>query len=210
MKFWHKVNRDLYKNHGKRFFDLLSASFMIALLSPLMLTISVLVKLSSSGSILYRRKVMGSGGKTIYAYKFRTMVEDAENLLLSRPELYNKFKEKHKLEGDFRITPVGNFLRKYSLDEIPQFFNVLKGEMSIIGPRMIHPDELAKYGDFKDILLSMKPSMTGYWQVNGRQNTSYDERVKMDIYYIENCSFTLDLTIFLLTPITVLKAQGAH
>ncbi|MBC8394572.1 MAG: sugar transferase [Deltaproteobacteria bacterium] len=210
MKWLRRLNQDIYVSKGKRLFDVFLALAMIIVLAPLMLTIAAAIKLTSRGPVVFRRKIVGFGGKTVYAYKFRTMVNNAENLLITRPELYRKFKEKHKLEGDFRVTAFGTFLRKFSLDEIPQLFNVLKGEMSIIGPRMIHPDELPKYGDHQQTLLSMKPSMTGYWQVNGRQQTTYEERVEMDLYYIENCCFTLDVMILLLTPITVLKAEGAH
>ena len=210
MKLLEYLNKDFYQRWGKRIFDVIIALLMIVVLSPAMIIIIIAIKLSSSGPVIYKRKVVGFGGRVIEAYKFRTMVKDAEEILRKDPELYNKFKEKHKLQGDFRITPIGGFLRKFSLDEIPQFINVLKGEMSIIGPRMVHPDELSKYGIHQAKLLSMKPSMTGYWQVNGRQSTTYDERVKMDLYYIENCCFTLDLVIFFLTPITVIKAEGAH
>ena len=210
MKWLRYLNRDIYVSKGKRLLDIILSLAMIIILAPLMIIISAAIRLTSKGPIVFRRKIVGFGGKTVHAYKFRTMVNDAEKLLITRPELYRKFKEKHKLEGDFRVTTLGTFLRKFSLDEIPQFFNVLKGEMSIIGPRMIHPDELAKYGDHQSTLLTMKPSMTGYWQVNGRQQTTYEERVEMDLYYIENCSFTLDVMILLLTPITVLKAEGAH
>ena len=210
MKWLKYLNKDLYLSRGKRLFDVVLSLVMIILLLPIMIIIVAAIKLTSKGPVVFRRKIVGFGGRSIYAYKFRTMVNDAEKILVTRPELYRKFKEKHKLEGDFRVTSVGTFLRKFSLDEIPQFFNVLKGEMSIIGPRMIHPDELPKYGNHQKKLLSMKPSMTGYWQVNGRQQTTYEERVEMDLYYIENCSFTFDILILLLTPKTVLKAEGAH
>ncbi len=210
MKLLSYLNRDFYLRYGKRLFDIVVSSTMLILLFPMMRIIAVCIKLTSRGPVIYRRRVVGIGGSEMYAYKFRTMVEDAEKLLLTNPELYHKFKVKCKLEGDFRVTSIGGFLRKFSLDELPQFFNVLKGEMSIIGPRMIHPDELSLYGEHKNKLLTMKPSMTGYWQVNGRQQTSYKERVRMDLYYIDNCSFTLDMWIFFLTPITVIKAEGAH
>jgi len=210
MRLLEYLNKDFYLKRGKRVFDLVIAFSMIILLSPLMILIILAIKLTSPGPVIYRRKIVSCDGKVISAYKFRTMVKDAENLLRRNPELYKKFAEKHKLEGDFRVTPIGAFLRKFSLDELPQFFNVIRGEMSIIGPRMIHPDELAKYGDNQNKLLSMRPSMTGYWQVNGRQSTTYNERVQMDLYYIENCCFTLDLVIFLMTPITILRAEGAH
>lgn len=210
MKLLNRINRELYRRWGKRVFDFTVSLILIVLLSPLVLLIVIALGITSKGPVIYRRRIVGIGGEEIHAYKFRTMVIEADEIISTHPELYEEFKEKHKLENDFRVTLIGAFLRKFSLDEIPQLFNVLKGEMSLIGPRMIHPDELVKYGSHKDVLLSMKPSITGYWQVNGRQKTSYEERVQMDLYYIENFSFTLDLWILIMTPIKVLQAEGAQ
>lgn len=210
MKWLSQINRELYRRRGKRFIDISISLILIILLLPLMLAIVIAIFITSRGPVIYRRRIVGIGGEEIYAYKFRTMVIKADEIISTDLKLYEEFKEKHKLENDFRVTPIGVFLRKFSLDEIPQFFNVLKGEMSLIGPRMIHPDELVKYGPHKGKLLSMKPSITGYWQVNGRQNTSYEERVRMDLYYIENCSFTLDMWILFITPIKILQAEGAQ
>lgn len=210
MRLLNYIDNQLYRKFFKRILDFFISFFMIIILSPILITISILVKLTSKGPVIYRRKIVGKGGRIIFAYKFRTMVVDAEKLLKENPKLYRKFREKHKLENDFRTTPFGFFLRKFSLDELPQFFNVLKGEMSVVGPRMIHPDELEKYGAFAAELQTFRPAMTGYWQVNGRQNTSYDQRVQMDMFYIRNCSLSLDLKILFITPFTVLQAEGAQ
>ena len=209
MKLWKLINKDYYRRWGKRIFDICVSSLLIILLAPLMMIIIIAIKITSKGPIIYNRKVLGLGGISFYAYKFRTMVLEAEKIIYDNPKLYKLYTEKHKLDNDFRVTKLGTFLRKYSLDEIPQLFNVLKGAMSLIGPRMIHSEELVKYGPHKDKLLSLKPSISGYWQVNGRQKTSYEERVQMDLFYIDNYCFTFDLWIMLLTPIKILRAEGA-
>ncbi len=200
----------LYRRFGKRLLDILLGSAAAIILLPLAGIIIMLVLITSGRPVLYRRKVVGTNGKVFDAYKFRTMVPNAESIIKKNPDLNNRFKEKHKLENDFRVIPVGAVLRKFSFDEIPQLINVLKGEMSLVGPRMICPEELDKYGEYKDKLLSVKPSMTGYWQINGRQKTSYEERVQMDMYYIDNYSLTMDLSIILSTPSAVFRAEGAH
>ena len=204
------INKQLYRRYGKRLFDLLLASICALLLLPISLIIALVIYLNSGKPILYRRRVVGTDGNEFDAFKFRTMVRNAEQIIEENLDLHRRFKEKHKLKNDFRVTPIGQFLRKFSLDEIPQLINVLKGQMSLVGPRMICVDELEKYGFHKDKLLSVKPAMTGYWQVNGRQKTSYDERVKMDMYYIERFSLVMDIKILLQTPSAVSRADGAH
>jgi lipopolysaccharide/colanic/teichoic acid biosynthesis glycosyltransferase len=138
------------------------------------------------------------------------MCVDADQLLTEDPLLRPAFERNFKLANDPRVTKLGRFLRKYSLDEIPQFFNVLKGQMSLVGPRMITAAELEKYGAYRDILMTVRPGITGYWQVNGRQHVSYEERVRMDMFYILNWSLWLDLTILANTPLTVLMGYGAY
>jgi len=138
------------------------------------------------------------------------MRKDADTILAADPILKAKFEQNFKLKNDPRLTRVGSFLRKCSLDELPQFFNVLKGQMSLVGPRMITRAELEKYGESKELLLTVKPGITGYWQVNGRQEVSYDERIRMDMYYIENWSLWMDVKILLRTPLKVLQKQGAY
>ena len=143
------------------------------------------------------------------AFKFRTMRRDADSILASSPALLAEYQRSFKLLNDPRVTRFGAFLRKLSLDELPQLFNVLLGQMSLVGPRMVTAPELAKYGPHKAILLTSKPGLTGYWQVFGRQRVSYEERVRMDVYYLTNWNLGMDLTILLRTPLKVLKMEGA-
>lgn len=182
----------------------------VILLSPFLLIISALVKLSSPGPVIYRRRVMGINGRQFDAFKFRTMVVDADKLLEQQPDLKVEFQKNHKLKEDPRVTKIGRFLRKTSLDELPQLINVLRSEMSLVGPRMISPEEVSKYQQAGTNLLTVKPGITGLWQVNGRSNVSYEERVKMDMYYIRNWSIFLDLHLLLRTIPAIISQQGAY
>jgi undecaprenyl-phosphate galactose phosphotransferase len=137
------------------------------------------------------------------------MRPDADAILRADRTLQEQFQRDFKLENDHRITPLGAVLRKYSLDELPQLWNVLRGQMSLVGPRMITAEELRKYGDYQRILLSVQPGLTGFWQVSGRQGVDYSRRVEMDVYYIENWTLMFDLRILLQTPAAVVKATGA-
>jgi len=138
------------------------------------------------------------------------MRRDADAILAANPVLNAEFERNFKLKNDPRLTRLGSLLRKFSLDELPQLFNVLKGQMSLVGPRMVTPAELEKYGECKKLLLTVKPGITGYWQVNGRQEVSYDERIRMDVYYIQNWNLWMDIEILLRTPVKVLKKEGAY
>jgi lipopolysaccharide/colanic/teichoic acid biosynthesis glycosyltransferase len=182
--------------------------------SPILLILAMIVKVTSPGPIIHRRRVMGVGGKTFDAYKFRTMIADADNVLArmmkSDPDLAREYESGQKLKNDPRVTPVGHTLRKYSLDELPQIFNVLKGEMSLVGPRMISPAELKLYGAWGENLLTVKPGITGPWQVMGRNDLSYDERVRLSMQYIRNYSIWTDLKILLDTFMIVIKGKGAY
>jgi exopolysaccharide biosynthesis polyprenyl glycosylphosphotransferase len=182
----------------------------VILLSPLFVLIALLVKLGSPGPVIYRRRVMGVNGRQFDAYKFRTMIVGAETFLDQEPELKREFQKNHKLKEDPRITRFGRLLRKTSLDELPQLFNVLRGEMSLVGPRMISPEEMTKYQQAGINLLTVKPGITGLWQVNGRSNVSYEERVQMDMYYIRNWSLFLDVNLLLRTIPAILSQQGAY
>lgn len=143
-------------------------------------------------------------------YKFRTMYQNAEKMIKDfTPEQMKEYKENFKLKDDPRITKVGKFLRKTSLDELPQLINIIKGDLSIIGPRPIVDAELEKYGNNKEKFLSITPGLTGYWQANGRSDTTYEQRMEMELYYVENKSFKLDIQIFFKTIISVLKKEGA-
>ena len=187
----------------KNFFDLLfSLLFLIASL-PLFLTISVLIKLSSRGPIFFQQKRIGKNNIPFKCIKFRTMYPEAkdilENLLMNDSILKKEFEETHKIKNDPRITNIGKLLRKTSLDELPQFINVLRGEMSIIGPRPIVKDEKKKYGKNLKKVLLIKPGITGLWQVSGRNNLTYKRRVLLDLNYVENYNFLMDLRILLRT-----------
>jgi lipopolysaccharide/colanic/teichoic acid biosynthesis glycosyltransferase len=192
----------------KRCLDVLGAAIGLLLLSPLFLLIAVLVKLHDRGPILYRRHVLGISG-SFDAFKFRSMRIDADTMLHNDSTLRQRFEQDFKLKDDPRITRIGAVLRRHSLDELPQLVNVLLGQMSLVGPRMITAPELKKYGDDRRLLLSVKPGLTGYWQVCGRQNVGYQKRVEMDVYYIRHWSLNLDLKILLLTPWKVLQGDGA-
>ncbi|MGD1991554.1 MAG: sugar transferase [Anaerolineae bacterium] len=182
----------------------------MVLLSPLFLLVALLVRIDSPGPVIYRRRVVGLYGRTFDAYKFRTMIVDADAYLEARPELKAEWDQYGKIEDDPRITRVGRTLRQYSLDEFPQLFNVLKGEMSLVGPRMITPAELDHFGRWRHNLLTVKPGMTGLWQISGRADLSYEERVRLDMQYIRNYTIWLDLKVLLNTAWAVLVRRGAY
>lgn len=194
----------------KRSLDILAAALVCVLLAPLLIATVLAIKLGSPGPILHRRRVVGKGGRPFDAFKFRSMRVDADQVLAADAELFAKFKANHKLPNDPRITPIGRVIRRYSIDELPQLFNVLRGEMSLIGPRMVTEPELEKYGQHVDTLLSVQPGMTGLWQVSGRQTTSYERRVELDVHYVEHWSLMLDLRILLKTPMVVFRGEGAY
>jgi exopolysaccharide biosynthesis polyprenyl glycosylphosphotransferase len=182
----------------------------LIVLSPFLLLIALLVKISSPGPVLHKRLVMGLNGKQFHALKFRTMVTNGDEILNQYPELKAELERNHKLKNDPRITRIGAFLRKYSLDELPQLFNVLKRDMSLVGPRMISPEEVSMYKQFDMNLLTVLPGITGLWQVSGRSDISYDERVRLDMYYVRNWTIWLDLQLVFQTIPAVLKGRGAY
>ncbi|GIV69580.1 MAG: UDP-phosphate galactose phosphotransferase [Caldilinea sp.] len=180
-------------------------------LLPLFLVISLLIKLDSPGPVLYRRRVLGVGGKPFDAFKFRTMHVNGNEILEQHPELKLELEKNQKLKNDPRITRVGRFLRRTSLDELPQLINVLLGQMSLVGPRMISPAEHSRYGRMKFNLLTVKPGMTGLWQVSGRSDLSYEERVRLDMFYIRNYSIWMDIQILVFQTLpAVVKGRGAY
>ncbi len=183
--------------------DLFFAVLFIILCLPLLIFISILVKFSSRGSIFYLHKRIGQNKKHFYCIKFRTMHPEAEymleNLLEKDEEINKEYEKNHKIKNDPRITQIGKFLRKSSLDELPQLINVLKMEMSIIGPRPIVDDEISKYGETISKVLTLKPGITGLWQVSGRNNLSYKRRVFLDKHYVENYDLVMDLRIIIRT-----------
>jgi lipopolysaccharide/colanic/teichoic acid biosynthesis glycosyltransferase len=201
--------RRVHQRVLKRLIDLLGALTLLCLLFPLLLFVALLIVVADGFPIYYLRRVVGSGGE-FNAYKFRTMCRDADAILELNPELRQAFSQNFKLQSDPRVTGVGVWLRKYSLDELPQLVNVVKGQMSLVGPRMITAEELSKYGEYQDLLLTVRPGLTGYWQTRGRQDVSYEERVRMDVHYIRQWTLALDLKILLETPWKVIKGKGAY
>ncbi len=195
----------------KRVVDIVGSALGLIVLSPLFLFIAIAIKVDSKGAVFYKHKRVGQFGKELYIFKFRSMKTNADNLeeMLS-PEELEIFMSEFKLENDPRITKVGNFLRKTSLDELPQLLNILKGDLTLIGPRPIVEEELENYGDDVDKLLSITPGLTGYWQAYARNDAVYatGERQKMELYYVDNRSFLLDVKIFFMTFISVFKKTG--
>lgn len=183
----------------------------LLLLLPVFVVIAVLLRFDSPGPIFYRRRVLGVNGREFDAFKFRTMFVNGNEILAQYPELLAELEANHKLKADPRITRVGWLLRKYSLDELPQLFNIVLGQMSLVGPRMISPGEAENYGRLRTNLLTVKPGLTGLWQVSGRSDLSYEERVRLDMYYIRNYTIWRDLQIlFIETLPAVIKGRGAY
>ena len=194
----------------KRMLDLICSLLAIVVFSPFFLIVAVAIRLTSEGPAIYKHKRIGYHGRTIGIYKFRSMVVDADNFnkYLSVQQLY-EFGKNYKLDNDPRVTRIGRTLRKVSLDELPQLFNIFKGEMSLVGPRPILNDELVKYGLYRDAYMSVKPGLTGMWQVNGRSCTTYEDRVLLDVKYINSRSVSGDLKLIFQTVGTVLSRKGA-
>jgi lipopolysaccharide/colanic/teichoic acid biosynthesis glycosyltransferase len=202
---------------AKRLLDVVASFLGLLLLFPFLVVLALMVRRDSPGPIFHRRRVLekqayreGVAPRTFDAFKFRTMISDADEYLRRHPHLLREFQRDYKLRNDPRITPLGHKLRTTSLDELPQLLNVLRGQMTLVGPRIISPPELAHYGEHADRLLSVKPGLTGLWQVSGRQCVSYAERVRLDMWYIENRSFWLDINILFRTVVCVLLRQGAY
>ncbi len=196
----------------KRLVDIAAALTGMIVLSPVFATLAVLVYISDPGKIFFGHTRYGMHGKKIKIWKFRSMYMNAE-------EMFNNFTEEQKeeyyknfkLEQDPRITKIGNFLRKSSLDELPQLWNILCGELTLVGPRPVVAEELEKYGSDKEKFLSVKPGLTGYWQANGRNLVTYENgRKEMELYYVENQSFFLDMQIMVKTAGAVIKGRGAQ
>jgi exopolysaccharide biosynthesis polyprenyl glycosylphosphotransferase len=194
----------------KRTLDCVVAVGTLLALSPVMLLCAFLIRCDSSGPVIYRRGVVGQGGRRFGAFKFRTMVTDADRVLQENPALYATWQRTGKLEHDPRITRIGSLLRKTSLDELPQLFNVLRGEMSLVGPRMIAAEELERFGSWRHNLLTVKPGMTGPWQVRGRSTLTYAERVTLDMDYIRNYSIWDDIRLLAQTLPAVVRGRGAY
>ena len=194
----------------KRTIDILGALIGLVLLSPIFLIVAIAIKLDSKGPIIFGHTRKGLHGKDIKVYKFRTMYENSQEIFNNfTKEQKEEFYKNFKLENDPRVTKIGDFLRRTSIDELPQLINILNGSMSIVGPRPIVQKEIDLYGDYANKLFSVVPGLTGYWQANGRSDTTYEERIKMDMYYIDNRGFWLDFKIIIKTFGSVLKGEGA-
>lgn len=199
----------------KRAFDILFSLFALAVTFPLFMTIAFLIRFYSKGPIIYAHERIGRGGKPFHCFKFRSMYPDADvrlkEILHQNPELAAEWEKSHKLKNDPRITPVGRFLRKSSLDELPQFLNVLIGDLSVVGPRPVVEAEVQKH--FKDKatkILSIRPGVTGLWQVSGRSDSSYENRIALDEKYVENHSLLLDISLVLKTIPAMVTRKGAY
>ncbi len=203
-------NRSILASRIKRLIDISIALIGLLLSSPILLITAVAIKIEDRGPVLYRRRCVGLHGSEFDAFKFRSMCLNADEVLLSNRTLRESFERNFKLRDDPRITHVGKVIRKYSIDELPQLWNILAGQMSTVGPRMITRSELVNYGESADLFLSVKPGLSGYWQTSGRQNKSYEDRVQMDISYIRNWSLALDIRILLKTPFKVIRGEGAY
>ena len=194
----------------KRVLDVIVASILLILLLPLLLIIAFVVGLTSRGPIIYMCRRVGRGGRTFRFVKFRTMYVDADKRLAELLHANEKDGPIFKMKEDPRITPVGRILRRTSLDELPQLLNVIRGSMSLVGPRPPLPREVEKYDTFAAQRLAVKPGMTCYWQISGRSNLSFDEWMRLDQQYIAEMSFWTDLKILLKTPKAILSADGAY
>lgn len=216
-----QLQKSSFYNIAKRVIDIVFSLFLLLLFSPVIIIVAIAIKLESEGTVLADTpERVGRGGKNFKMYKFRSMVKNAHALLRQDPryaELYNRYKKgSYKLKDDPRITKVGRFIRKYSLDELPQFLNVLEGEMSIVGPRAYYPDELEeqqkKYPHTRQavkIVLSVKPGITGFWQVTGRSEINFDKRIQMDANYARKQSVLYDIWLILKTPWAMISGRGA-
>ena len=207
--FKKKKGKKVY-NLVKRIFDIVMALLALIILSPVFIVIAILIKLDDRGPVFYKHKRVGKNGKIIYVYKFRSMVVNADEIFSHfTEEQIKEFEKYYKLENDPRITKIGDFLRKTSLDELPQLVNILKGDMSFVGPRPVVSKELNKFGDNQDLLLSIKPGLTGWWACSGRSDTSYEQRVDLEIYYVNNYCAKLDFLCLVKTIGAVIEGKGA-
>jgi exopolysaccharide production protein ExoY len=203
----------LANGRAKRAFDVVLASLLLLFLAPAFLTIAIAMKISDPGPVFFRHTRLGRKGKRFSCIKFRTMASDSEqrlaHLLATDPRAAAEWRESQKLRDDPRITAIGSFLRKTSLDELPQLWNVVKGQMSMIGPRPITRDELSRYGRDRKYYLLVRPGISGLWQISGRSSVSYDRRVQFDREYLEDWSWGQELRIAVMTLPAVLLTRDA-
>jgi exopolysaccharide biosynthesis polyprenyl glycosylphosphotransferase len=206
----NKVRLTGFERVAKEVVDFAVAGLLTLILLPLFAVITLLVRLDSPGPVIHRRRVMGVNGQQFDAYKFRTMYVNGDEILAARPDLLEELAREQKLKDDPRITRIGRILRKTSFDELPQLINVMRNQMSLVGPRMISPPEMNYYKQMGLNLLTVKPGITGLWQVSGRSDLAYEERIRLDMYYIRNWSLWLDMQLLWRTIPAVLSHQGAY
>ncbi len=208
----------MFYDFVKRLMDIFGSLFGIIIFSPILIAVSAAIRLDSRGPVMADTPMrVGKDGKLFKMYKFRSMVVGAQDLLQKNPELLKEYKKNsYKLHNDPRVTKVGKFIRKFSIDEFPQFFNIIKGEMSLVGPRAYYPFELEeqqkkypKSRDFVKVILSSKPGLTGVWQVSGRSQINFDKRVEMDAQYVQRRSVLYDIYLIVKTIPAVLFSRGA-
>ena len=206
------VNEGVLYKVCKRTIDIIGSLAGIILLSPIFLIVAIAIKVEDPrGKIIFGHKRVGKDGKLFPCLKFRSMFANAEEMKKNfTPAQKKEYAETFKLKDDPRITKVGKFIRKTSLDELPQLFNILKGDMTIVGPRPIVTDELKYYGEYDKYYMAVKPGLTGLWQVSGRSDTSYDERVELDMEYIKARTIAKDIYIMIMTVVKVLKREGSY
>jgi lipopolysaccharide/colanic/teichoic acid biosynthesis glycosyltransferase len=196
---------------AKRVLDILAASMLLLLAAPICLVAAILIAATSPGPVIFRQRRIGQDGRLFTCLKFRTMVRDAERVLIADDTLCAKFRSQWKLIGDPRVTPVGRWLRKLSVDELPQLLNVIMGDMSLVGPRPVQEQEYyEQYGIHGPAVFSVKPGITGLWQISGRSVVSYDRRIQLDLEYLERMGFWFDLGILFRTVPNVLLGRDAH
>lgn len=195
---------------GKRALDIVVSLLLLVLLAPLFVALAVAVLLSSPGGALFRQERVGQGGRRFVMLKFRTMTTGSEEVLAATPALLGQFSADFKIpnRSDPRVTRLGKSLRQSSLDELPQLLNVLKGDMSLVGPRPVQPAQLSAYGEHQDAYVALRPGLTGLWQVSGRNSIHFPERAEIDAEYRRRCGPGLDLRILVATPIAVLTRRG--
>lgn len=194
----------------KRLFDFCAALIGSIITLPFFIIIAIAIKLDSKGPVFFIHRRVGKNGKPLPILKFRTMVVGAENMIKDfTPEQKKEWETNFKLEHDPRVTRIGHFLRKTSIDELPQLYNILAGQLSVVGPRPVTKEEIEKYGKNKDKILSVTPGLTGWWACNGRSNIDYQERMELELYYVDHASLLLDLKIILKTVKITLSHEGA-
>jgi exopolysaccharide biosynthesis polyprenyl glycosylphosphotransferase len=204
------VKRDGWRQHAKRTFDIVVATLLLVVTAPLILTAAVFIKIDSPGPVIFRQQRIGRNGKRFSVLKLRTMVADAEARLREITHLNEADGPLFKMRDDPRVTRIGKLLRRMSIDELPQLINVLRSEMSMVGPRPALPREVEQWNDELRNRLRVSPGITGMWQVSGRSDTSFEDYQRLDLYYVDNWSLVTDLAIVMRTVPAVLKRQGAH